>query len=65
VDVRVGFFSRIMDAKGRRMTFTQRHWETLQDIVIHAEGGKFMRALVVRDNARYEVCPDDFRKTAI
>jgi hypothetical protein len=28
------------------------HWETLQDIVIHAEGGKFMSALVVRDNSR-------------
>jgi hypothetical protein len=39
-----------MDKK--RVNFTQRHWETLQDIVIHAEGGRFMRTLVVRDNAR-------------
>jgi hypothetical protein len=43
---------RKMDSKGKRVSFTQRHWEALQDIVIHAEGGRFIRALVVRDNAK-------------
>jgi hypothetical protein len=41
-----------MDTNKKRFLFTQMHWETLQDIVIHAEGGKFMSALVVRDNSR-------------
>jgi hypothetical protein len=41
-----------MQSKGKRLTFNKRHWEALQDIVIHAEGGRFMRALVVRDNSR-------------
>jgi hypothetical protein len=41
-----------MESKGKRLTFNKRHWEALQDIVIHAEGGRFMRALVVRDNSR-------------
>ena len=41
-----------MDTNKKRFVFNQMHWETLQDIVIHAEGGKFMSALVVRDNSR-------------
>jgi hypothetical protein len=41
-----------MDTNKKRFVFNQRQWETLQDIVIHAEGGKFMTALVVRDNSR-------------
>jgi hypothetical protein len=41
-----------MDSNKKHFVFNQRHWETLQDIVIHAEGGKFMTALVVRDNSR-------------
>jgi hypothetical protein len=41
-----------MDSRKARTTFTQRHWETLQDIVINAEGGRFLQALVVRNNAR-------------
>jgi hypothetical protein len=43
-----------MESRTERITFNQRHWETLQDILINGarEGGRFLQTLVVRDNAR-------------
>jgi hypothetical protein len=41
-----------MESRTGRITFNQRHWDTLHDIVINAEGGRFLQTLVVRDNAR-------------
>jgi hypothetical protein len=40
-----------MADKKQRANLTQMHWDTLQDIIIHGEGGKFLNALRVRNAA--------------
>jgi hypothetical protein len=35
-----------------RFSFTDRHWETLTDITVHVEGGKFMETLRDRNTSR-------------
>jgi hypothetical protein len=40
-----------MADKKHRANFTKMHWDTLQDIIIHGEGGKFLNALRVRNAA--------------
>jgi hypothetical protein len=40
-----------MAEKKQRVTFSQQHWEILQEIIIHGEGGRFLRALRVRDTS--------------
>jgi hypothetical protein len=40
-----------MGDKKQRAHFTQVHWDTLQDIVINGEGGRFLQALRNRNAA--------------
>jgi hypothetical protein len=40
-----------MSDKKQRANFSQIHWNTLQDIIIHGEGGRFLNALRVRNAA--------------